>query len=365
MTDQPIIEIARATHEVNRVYCWWALGDDSQTSWDEAPKWQQDSAVEGVRAILGGATTTPEEQHQAWMKQKLSLGWTYGAVKDPIARTHPCLLPFADLPVEQQMKDTIFRAVVNGMRGDTRLYERPPRFTQDQISNGRTPLGSDVGRHVEAMDAYIDDLENRLAEFERNTPNQTLIDTKIDDILTMTDTHAVNLSGVESALWALLSLRGEVLHGDADGTALRKAYNDLKKTVGVTGSGVVCACIGDGAPSTHPKVMTFYQAWVARVRRIQDGQPDEQPPWRGLAEAMLEELHVAMAKRPGARTGQDVIDSVSSWLRTHPTAGADSLQYELEKMLNNLNLYAHRSACEVVTKLFAASFAWTKPREEE
>jgi hypothetical protein len=50
------------------------------------------------------------------MKQKVDEGWVYGAVKDPEAKTHPCIVPFDQLPREQQAKDFIFRAVVHALK---------------------------------------------------------------------------------------------------------------------------------------------------------------------------------------------------------------------------------------------------------
>ncbi len=106
--------IARATHEANRVYCA-ALGDTTQVPWDEAPGWQRRSALDGVKAVLDGSASTPQEQHEAWESYKRRDGWTYGATKDPILRTHPCLLPYAELPASQRAKDEIFRAVARGV----------------------------------------------------------------------------------------------------------------------------------------------------------------------------------------------------------------------------------------------------------
>lgn len=109
--EQEAIEYAaRFTHEVNRAYCQ-SIGDHSQLPWDEAPAWQQQSAISGVRLHKGG-DHGPEASHEAWMKEKVDDGWVYGEVKDPEKKTHPCLVPFDKLPVEQQAKDYIFRAVV-------------------------------------------------------------------------------------------------------------------------------------------------------------------------------------------------------------------------------------------------------------
>lgn len=106
--------IARVAHEVNRAYCQ-ALGDLSQPAWEEAPPWQRESARMGVDLHLMG-DFGPEASHIAWMQQKLDDGWKYGPVKNPDAKEHPCIVPFAELPREQQAKDYIFRAVVHALK---------------------------------------------------------------------------------------------------------------------------------------------------------------------------------------------------------------------------------------------------------
>jgi len=108
------IDVARVAHEVNRAYCE-ALGDFSQPEWDNAPPWVVDSAMAGVR-LHWHDDHGPEASHEAWTAHKLADGWVYGPVKDPESKTHPCLVPFAELPPEQQAKDFIFRAVVHALR---------------------------------------------------------------------------------------------------------------------------------------------------------------------------------------------------------------------------------------------------------
>lgn len=109
--------IARACHEVNRAYCQ-ALGDFSQQDWESAPQWQRDSALMGVHLHLEHPEAGPEASHESWMQQKLDEGWVYGEVKDPEAKTHPCLVPFDQLPREQQAKDFLFRAVVHAVKDE-------------------------------------------------------------------------------------------------------------------------------------------------------------------------------------------------------------------------------------------------------
>ena len=102
--------IARIAHEVNRAYCE-TIGDSSQLPWNESPRWQQESAIDGVNFVLMG-DHSPEASHANWMKMKIAEGWTYGEVKDPIAKTHPCLLPYEELPATQRYKDHLFGEIV-------------------------------------------------------------------------------------------------------------------------------------------------------------------------------------------------------------------------------------------------------------
>ena len=107
-------QIAKVCHEVNRAYCE-ALGDHSQPAWEDAPQWQKDSAMLGVK-LHTDTDAGPEASHESWMAQKLADGWVHGDKKDPEAKTHPCITSFDQLPVEQQAKDFIFRAVVHALR---------------------------------------------------------------------------------------------------------------------------------------------------------------------------------------------------------------------------------------------------------
>jgi hypothetical protein len=107
--------IARVCHEANREYCS-TLGDHTQPPWDEAPEWQTDSAVSGVEFHLANPEATAAASHENWLKDKAADGWKYGPVKDPEKKEHPCFCPFDQLPIEQQKKDKLFKAIVDALR---------------------------------------------------------------------------------------------------------------------------------------------------------------------------------------------------------------------------------------------------------
>lgn len=109
-----IFDIARVAHEVNRAYCA-ALGDNSQKPWHEAPEWQRLSATKGVEYHLSHPGAGPEASHESWLAEKARTGWKYGPIKNEAAKEHPCMVPFVELPCEQQAKDYLFRAVVHAL----------------------------------------------------------------------------------------------------------------------------------------------------------------------------------------------------------------------------------------------------------
>lgn len=108
------VDIARACHEANRAYCI-TLGDMSQVPWDEAPPDIQQSAIAGVKFVAANPDAGDSALHFNWTVSKVAGGWKYGEVKDAVAKTHPCLVPFDKLPEEQQRKDKLFRAVVKAL----------------------------------------------------------------------------------------------------------------------------------------------------------------------------------------------------------------------------------------------------------
>lgn len=107
-------QIAKVCHEANRAYCE-SIGDTSQKPWEQAEKWQQRSAIDGVAFARENPNAPASAQHDAWMAAKLKDGWKYGLIKDPIRKEHPCIVPYEKLPIEQRRKDALFQAVVRAL----------------------------------------------------------------------------------------------------------------------------------------------------------------------------------------------------------------------------------------------------------
>lgn len=103
---------AQLAHEANRAYCE-SIGDFSQPSWADAPEWQRASAISGAWFHFNNPQASASDSHDNWYAEKQRDGWSYGPVKDPDRKQHPCFVPYYQLPVEQRIKDHIFRSVIH------------------------------------------------------------------------------------------------------------------------------------------------------------------------------------------------------------------------------------------------------------
>ncbi len=109
-----IKQITEVAHEANRAYCK-TIGDASQLPWKDAPEWQRESSITQVEFHLNNPRAGVSVSHDSWMQEKQSTGWKHGPVKDSVKREHPCIMPFDELPWEEQAKDYLFSSVVKAL----------------------------------------------------------------------------------------------------------------------------------------------------------------------------------------------------------------------------------------------------------
>lgn len=111
------IEISRVVHGANR-----ALriinGEDPGPDWEDATPEMRNATINGIQFRRENPDATPEMQHEKWRAEYEANGWVLGPVKDRDAKTHPCLVPYSELPEGQRMKDKVFCAIVDAMIGE-------------------------------------------------------------------------------------------------------------------------------------------------------------------------------------------------------------------------------------------------------
>jgi hypothetical protein len=55
--------------------------------------------------LVGLTERLAENAHDVWALQRLGEGWTFGPARDDKAKTHPDLIPYADLPESEKEFD--------------------------------------------------------------------------------------------------------------------------------------------------------------------------------------------------------------------------------------------------------------------
>lgn len=110
-----VLQIAMVCHQANKAWCE-ANDDNSQKDWHGAEDWQRQSAILGVKFRLENPNAGHDAQHNAWLEDKKKDGWVFGETKNTVAKTHPCIVPFEQLPEFQKKKDALFCSIVDSLK---------------------------------------------------------------------------------------------------------------------------------------------------------------------------------------------------------------------------------------------------------
>ena len=76
---------------------------------EDAFRWQFRKVID--RQCGPDRSGSPEELHGSWMQAYIMMGWRYGDTYDPVAKTHPDMVPYAQLGQLEQDKDSVFVAL--------------------------------------------------------------------------------------------------------------------------------------------------------------------------------------------------------------------------------------------------------------
>ncbi len=80
--------------------------------WPDREQAFRDQFVEVIERQCGEMrSTSPEELHGSWMQAYIDMGWKYGPERDVEKKTHPDMVPYAQLGQLEQDKDAVFVAL--------------------------------------------------------------------------------------------------------------------------------------------------------------------------------------------------------------------------------------------------------------
>lgn len=80
--------------------------------WDEREESFKRQFLQVIERQCGEQRSkSPEELHGSWVQAYFEMGWAYGDVYNREEKTHPDLVPYADLNQLEQDKDAVFIAL--------------------------------------------------------------------------------------------------------------------------------------------------------------------------------------------------------------------------------------------------------------
>jgi hypothetical protein len=116
--------IAHACHERNRMYCMLRGEENVAPVWEEYSEENRAVTENGVKFTLKKLRENElrpyphtmndlipiqaRDNHENWLRDKLDSGWVYGNIKSFDKKTHPCMVPYDQLPQSQKIKDMLF-----------------------------------------------------------------------------------------------------------------------------------------------------------------------------------------------------------------------------------------------------------------
>lgn len=108
-----LTSITKWIYEATRIEAEWSERSIVPEPWEDRDEKFRSQMINVVTQYLNqDELPTPEEAHDSWMEAYFEMGWVYGEKRDVEAKTHPDLLPFNELPKDEQDKDAIFLAFV-------------------------------------------------------------------------------------------------------------------------------------------------------------------------------------------------------------------------------------------------------------
>lgn len=114
ISDNMVEVISEACHAANREIQSF-LGEEVNPVWGSLSEDLRESTRSGVVKALYGLS--PERLHVEWMAERSKKGWVLGERKDVVAKTHPCMVPYHQLPPGQQLKDKVFYVIARSLGG--------------------------------------------------------------------------------------------------------------------------------------------------------------------------------------------------------------------------------------------------------
>jgi len=96
-------------YEAARAVAFAANAPIVPESWDDRDDVFQRQFLDVIEKQCGpDRSADPEALHDDWVMAYEEMGWKYGSERDPVAKTHPDMVPYDELGQLEQDKDAVF-----------------------------------------------------------------------------------------------------------------------------------------------------------------------------------------------------------------------------------------------------------------
>jgi len=108
--------------------------------WEEAEDWQRDKVCSDVAYLLEYENAPESALHDIWVDAMREHGWKHGEKIDKEQHTHPHLLPYNELPIEEKIRNNLMWTLVRKFIGYKRTYDRVAKDKPVDVGVPATPV---------------------------------------------------------------------------------------------------------------------------------------------------------------------------------------------------------------------------------
>lgn len=135
--------IAKVIHSANRAYVDAIGGRAINLTWEEIREEERQGLIKAISSMIINPRT-PEVSHEHWCLAREKDGWTKDLKYDYNRKTHPNMVPYDQLPFEEQFKDHLFMGIASIFYGALGMED------MDDIKAARNLIQAEFAKQSEA-----------------------------------------------------------------------------------------------------------------------------------------------------------------------------------------------------------------------
>jgi len=110
-------EIAEVAHNINASFRLVAA--EYAQFWRELPPeaWERVDSLRQVKLLRENPDLSPQQEHEAWMRERIQHGWSWGAERNADRKQNPLLVEWDELPGAYRARSIASFQVIRTMLG--------------------------------------------------------------------------------------------------------------------------------------------------------------------------------------------------------------------------------------------------------